>query len=65
MTWQLIGLGKRWRGSEDSKVFRMTQGSSLHTMEKTQPSTKAEQAGEEACVRHRAGLRVTESQVKV
>lgn len=64
MTWQLIGLGKRWRGSEESQVFRMTQGSSLHTMKEAQPSTKAEQAGEEACVRHWAGPRVTELQVK-
>lgn len=64
MTWQLIGLGKRWRGSEESQVFRMTQGSSLRMMKEAQPSTKTEQAGEEACVRRWVGPRVTEFQVK-
>lgn len=43
----------------------MTQGSSLHVMKKAQPSTEAEQAGEEACGRQWAGPRATESQVKV
>lgn len=29
MTWQLIRLGKRWRGCEERKVYRMTQVSKL------------------------------------
>lgn len=65
MTWQVIGLGKRWRGNEESKVFGMTQVFSFHIRKKAEPPTKAEQAGEEECVRLWAGPSVTELQVKV